>query len=532
MGNVLGELFGDIADAIREKSGSDGTMKPAAFPDAIRAIQNQAEPMEVDILAETRVEGFVPDGPMMLAQTAADYTLTLGETYFVVWDGATYECVGQDMSVMVPGAVGLGDLRHFGGTGNGEPFALGAASGMALYAAMDEQTSHTIRIYQQTTGSLADLRYVSFMSYDGQYLYGRKAVAVGDDCADPLVRGLFTTPTRETTDQYTYSFAGWSRTMGGDVDSTVLKTVHENRTLYAKFTAAVRYYTVTYYDFDGVTVLKTESLAYGTIPDYAPAKVGFTFNGWTTEVLPVTGDAAYYAAAWTEKMDFNALTWEQISALCKSGNVAEIFDIGQRKTFTFRHTSTVAYTATAEIVDFYHDDLADGSGKAPITMRLLECYQYMSSWHSTGTSTRDRATWEASDIRSSMNDYAISSTYGPDKALQNVTKKVRKTYRLYGGGYATTEDLWFLPSLSELGYEIEGAEEGSCYGIYSNGKTLGQSYPDLQYTFPDGTIHKYWTRTKLNYGAPYGIDLTGKAEAASQGSSSAERYPLVFMCIG
>jgi len=39
MANVLGQLFGDIADAIRGKTGEAGTMKPAEFPDKIAAIE-------------------------------------------------------------------------------------------------------------------------------------------------------------------------------------------------------------------------------------------------------------------------------------------------------------------------------------------------------------------------------------------------------------------------------------------------------------------------------------------------------------
>lgn len=38
MANVLGTLFGEIANAIREKSGESGTMKPAEFPDKISQI--------------------------------------------------------------------------------------------------------------------------------------------------------------------------------------------------------------------------------------------------------------------------------------------------------------------------------------------------------------------------------------------------------------------------------------------------------------------------------------------------------------
>lgn len=39
MSNVLGTLFGQIADAIRGKTGDTATMKPAEFPDKIAAIE-------------------------------------------------------------------------------------------------------------------------------------------------------------------------------------------------------------------------------------------------------------------------------------------------------------------------------------------------------------------------------------------------------------------------------------------------------------------------------------------------------------
>ena len=38
MANVLAELFQNTANAIREKTGESGTMKPAEFPEKIRSI--------------------------------------------------------------------------------------------------------------------------------------------------------------------------------------------------------------------------------------------------------------------------------------------------------------------------------------------------------------------------------------------------------------------------------------------------------------------------------------------------------------
>lgn len=43
MANVLGELFQDIADAIRSKTGSTDTLKPNQFPEAIEGITGGGE---------------------------------------------------------------------------------------------------------------------------------------------------------------------------------------------------------------------------------------------------------------------------------------------------------------------------------------------------------------------------------------------------------------------------------------------------------------------------------------------------------
>ena len=76
-------------------------------------------------------------------------TLVIGETYTVNWNGTKYECVGQDMSALMDGAVGLGNLSDFGGTGNGEPFALGAIQGEGtLFLSFNSTTELTVSIKQ------------------------------------------------------------------------------------------------------------------------------------------------------------------------------------------------------------------------------------------------------------------------------------------------------------------------------------------------------------------------------------------------
>jgi hypothetical protein len=143
------------------------------------------------------------------------------------------------------------------------------------------------------------IRYVTFMNHDGTVEYGRKSVISGEDCADPVASGLMDTPTKENDAQYSYTFDGWATVANGGKDSNALKNVTEDRIVYANFISAVRYYTITYYDSDGVTVLKTESLAYGATPDYEPKKDGFVLGGWSPAISTVTGNASY-TAQWRE----------------------------------------------------------------------------------------------------------------------------------------------------------------------------------------------------------------------------------------
>ena len=319
-----------------------------------------------------------------------------------------------------------------------------------------------------------DLRYVTFLNYDGTFL-GQKAVAVGDDCADPFARDVISeTPTRESNAQYNYTFSGWSTTQGGGANSNALKSVGTDRTLYAAYTSAVRYY-----DSDGTTVLHTESLKYGTMPGYVAEKTGFGFVGWKPQFATVTEDASYIAE-WAEKITFANASWEDIDRISASGEAENTFAVGDTKEITYNGS-----TMQLMIAGFNHDDLADGSGKAGISIVFNNL--------TTNKVTRSKATDEYNSydkLSAYINRNSSASVwYYLPETLKAVIKPVIKRYvpesktssGLLTDADTTTisEKLWCL-SAGEMGVNLTNNAAtpllGTTYEVFKD--CVGLSYPD------------------------------------------------------
>lgn len=455
MANVLGELFGEIAESIRSKTGDTATMKPAQFPEKISAIKTPSIIL-----------------PLSIAENGT-YTAPAGV------DG--YNPIVVDVA-----------------------------------------------------GSSAELRYVTFLSYDGSFEYGKKAVAVGDDCADPIARGIFAKPTRESDAQYNYTFYGWATTPNGAADSNALKAVNEDRTVYANFSAAVRYYTITYYDSDGATVLKTESLAYGVMPSasYVPEKDGYKFNGWTTELKTVTSDEAYYAT-WIEAVSFADAPWVTIAAKSADGTASQMWAVGDTKIVPFTYPDGKVENLTVAIAGFNHDVLASGNGKAGISLVCMTTPTEKVVWSTSNSSDKTYATCS---LKSTLEEWV---TYLPE-ALQSVIKDVNKQY---DSGWMTSSTkktvsckLWAL-SLAELGYTnafYQISLLGSRYALFPTVTGDGTTSPSgFDYVPPcDSTLFQgpYWLRQGSLIGEinAYTITKSGQATYVRRSSITSETRHVRF----
>ncbi len=135
---------------------------------------------------------------------------------------------------------------------------------------------------------------------------------------EPCIEGVTphytgATPTKTATDRYTYTFNNtWDPPL----------VAAERDTVYtAQFDQTVNKYTIRFKNYDG-NVLQSSEVEYGVVPVYTgetptrPATLtkSFTFTGWNTEPVAVTGEATYTAAF--SEAAVNAVT-------IKATNVAE-----------------------------------------------------------------------------------------------------------------------------------------------------------------------------------------------------------------
>ncbi len=190
-------------------------------------------------------------------------------------------------------------------------------------------------------------------------------------------------PNKNSDTQYDYTFLGWS---------PEIKHVSENITYTAVFGENVRKYTVSW--INGNTVLKTETLEYGSVPSYdgeTPTKIDpngkytYTFSGWSPEIKAVIGDITYsaqfksnvkqYTVTWknydgtvlkTEKVDHGTVPYYTGATPVKVKDAQYTYTFNGWNVVPSEVTSDVEYTAqfrkTVNKYTVYWD--YDGDGKA------------------------------------------------------------------------------------------------------------------------------------------------------------------------
>ncbi len=146
-------------------------------------------------------------------------------------------------------------------------------------------------------GSIPVYYTITWLDDDGTEL-GTTQVAEGE-------LPTFEEPTKDETDEYTYTFAGW--------DPEVVEATAD-ATYTATYNAVKKTYTITWM-IDGES--EEETYEYGAMPAHEdPVKEGnaqysYTFTGWDPEIVSVTGNATY-TAQFSETVNTYTLTIDYV----------------------------------------------------------------------------------------------------------------------------------------------------------------------------------------------------------------------------
>lgn len=94
--------------------------------------------------------------------------------------------------------------------------------------------------------------------------------------------------------------------------------------------------------------------------------------------------------------DLNHLSWSEVSNISRSGEARQRIALGAVKTDRMKN----GFNAEYRVIGFNHDDLADGSGKAPLSWEMTRAYKDKRPMDLSSTS---KGGWDKSELRAWLN---------------------------------------------------------------------------------------------------------------------------------
>ncbi len=77
--------------------------------------------------------------------------------------------------------------------------------------------------------------------------------------------------------------------------------------------------------------------------------------------------------------------WKDIALVAAAGRAAEYWAVGDKKTIAFSSAVFGSLAIEVKILGFDYDDLADGSGKAPISFGMVDSFAQRKAMNATMT---------------------------------------------------------------------------------------------------------------------------------------------------
>ena len=221
-----------------------------------------------------------------------------------------------------------------------------------------------------------------------------------------------------------------------------------------------------------------------------------------------------HTAPVTYKANFADNTWAQIIDACHKNQVPETWVVGNQKAITINGTAYVI-----DIIGKGHDDYSDGSGKAPLTFQMHDCYGELKNMNSSNTNSGG---WTSCAMRSTHLPAILALM---PTEVQNGIREVNKLTSAgsQSANIKTTADKLFLLSEIEIFGSVSYSKsgEGTQYDYYKAGNSKVKNR--------DGSASGWRERS------PYGSDsaffcFVTSAGRANYGDASRERGVAFGFC--
>ena len=302
---------------------------------------------------------------------------------------------------------------------------------------------------------------IRYWNHDGTELLYTESVSSGGN-------GTWTgTATKEPTQQYEYTFVGWSTSRNSTAaDPNATRNITSNRDVYAAFTSSLRSYYV--YFFNGTNLLSTVTVPYGSNALYAgeyptkasTAQYDYSFVGWNSH----NGESSAEANILNDIRD-NKTVYAAFAPAVRSYNVY------------FYNGSELIFTDTVE-----YGSSAAHQGSEPTKVSTAQYSYAFSGWNANSQAT-EADTNALANVIADRNVYAMFTatirTYTVRfmngttvlQTVENVPYGGNATYTGSTPQHPTEPDEYTFVGFDPDGTNIIGATD--CQAVYIlNPKTL------------------------------------------------------------
>lgn len=203
-------------------------------------------------------------------------------------------------------------------------------------------------------------------------------------------------------------------------------------------------------------------------------------------------------------------TWEQIIEACHNNAVPNTWKVADQKSMTIGGEDYLI-----DIIGKNHDDYSDGSGKAPLTFQLHDCYKLKKAMHNTTTNSKG---WSRCDMRET--NLPIILKQMPTE-VQSGIREVNKLTSESRTIVTTADKLFLLSEIEIFGSDTNsGKGEGMQYDYYKAGNSKVKNYID--------SAIEWWERSPYNGNTRFYCCVNYEGASMSRSANVVSGVPFAF----